>query len=247
VLARQLWKQQKKEKGNLMRNAALMTVGVVAALGAAFAVPALSDGPANYRSGADTTSSSAYTLHEEDHPEYVVRQTDGDTLSRETTVRDERYGYEEGVAQGNFDRDRYAAATTTRDGTTTVTLAEESIEVQARRLPNGAPVAVRGMVTTVSGKHMVLQRGNTTVHARLPGMIEEIRGGDDVTVYGRLANRGNDIAVRTDAVLLMTGIDEGRLFLAPSKLESVNKRNAPITRAAARNALDYYRYNFTPL
>lgn len=218
-----------------------MTVGVVAAMGAAFIVPALSDGPASYKSGASTTNSSAYTLGDDDHAEYVRRQTvaeNGLVASPDTTYDNGLAGT--GVAQGNFDSDRYQA-------TTTVALAEESIDVQARRLPNGAPVSVRGMVTKVSGKNMVLQRGTTTVHARLPGMIEEIRDGDDVTVYGRLATRGNDLAVRTDAVLLMTGADEGRLFLSPSKLESVNKRNAKISRGAARDALDHYRYNFTPL
>jgi hypothetical protein len=232
------------EKGNFMRNAALMTVGVVAAMGAAFVVPALSDGPANYKSGASTTNSSAYMLGDDDHAEYVRRQTvaeNGLDASPDTTYDNGLAGT--GVAQGNFDSDRYQSTTVVQ----TTGLAEESIDVQARRLPNGAPVSVRGMVTKVSGKNMVLQRGNTTVHARLPGMIDEIGSGDDVTVYGRLANRGDDLAVRTDAVLLMTGVDEGRLFLSPSKLESVNKRNAPITRGAARDALDHYRYNFTPL
>jgi hypothetical protein len=222
-----------------------MTVGVVAALGAAFAVPALSDGPANYKSGSDTTNSSAYMLGDDDHAEYVERQTvfeNGLEADDESTYDNGLSGTGIGVAEGNFERDRYAAATTT-----TVALAEESIDVQARRLPNGAPVSVRGMVTKVSGKGMMLQRGTTTVHARLPGMIDEIRSGDDVTVYGRLVNRGDDIAVRADAVLLMTGVDEGRLFLSPSKLESVNKRNAKISRGAARDALDHYRYNFTPL
>jgi hypothetical protein len=225
-----------------------MAVGVVAALGAAFAVPALSDGPANYSNGADIND-SAYMLGDDDHAEYVVRQTDAanglDTAAPET--------YDNGLAgtgwaaEGNYDRDRYEAATVVSGSSTTMALAEESIDVQARRLPDGSQVAVRGMVTKVSGKTMLLQRGNTTVHARLPGAIEEIRGGDDVTVYGRLASRGGDIAVRADAVLLMTGADEGRLFLAPSKLESVNKRNAKVSRGAARDALDYYRYNFTPL
>lgn len=236
-----------------MRNAALMTVGIVVAIGAAFAVPAISDGPANYSSSANT---SAYTLGDEDHAEYVERQTDGD-VSRELTSRDHAYGYENGVAEtgiasrvyvaeGNYDRDRYVAPS--GSSMTTASLAEESIDVQSRRLPNGSPVAVNGMVRTISGKNMVIQRGNTEVHARLPGMIAEIRRGDDVTVYGRLVNRGENIAVRTDAVLVMTGVDEGRLFLAPSKLESVNKRgNTTLTRGEARNTLDHYRYNFTPL
>lgn len=222
-----------------MRNATLMTVGVIAAIGAAFAVaPAMSDGPANY-------NSSAYTLGDDDHAEYVQRQTDADAQDREATQRDLSLGYDDGFTEG--DRDRLAQTTRTTTIYAAAPIAEESIDVQARRLPNGAPVSVRGMVTKISGKQMVLERGNTLVHARLPGMIEEIRSGDDVTVYGRLVNRGSDLAVRTDAVLLMTGADEGRLFLSPSKLESVNKRNAPITRGAARDALDHYRYNFTPL
>ncbi|MGE3474636.1 MAG: hypothetical protein AB7H70_02385 [Rhodospirillaceae bacterium] len=188
-----------------MRNAALMTVGLVTALGAAFAMPALSDGPAN---------SSAYNLHDDDHAEYVQRQTDA-----------------------------YATAQNT-----VMTAAEESIDVQARRLPNGAPVAVRGMVTRVSGKSMVIERAGTRIHARLPGLVsEEIQRGDDVTVFGRVSNRGDDLAVRSEAVLLMTGMDRGHLFLSPSKLDSVNKLNASVSRGQARNALDYYRYNFTPL
>ncbi len=231
-----------------MRNAALMTVGVVAAIGAAFAVPALSDGPANY-------SSSGYTLGNDDHAAYVERQTDaglGDenTLSRDLTASDHRYGYDNGiagtgVAEGNYDRDRYTVAQNydTRDGMVT-----ESIDVQARRLPNGEPVAVRGMVTRVSGKSMMIERDGRMVHARLPGMItDEIRRGDDVTVFGRLSNRGDDIAVRTEAVLLMTALDEGKLFMSPSRLESVNKRNPSVTKAEARNALDHYRFNYTPL
>jgi hypothetical protein len=236
-----------------MRNPALMTVGIVVAIGAAFAVPAMSDGPANYRSSADT---SAYLLGDEDHGEYVQRQTDGD-VSRDLTARDHAYGYENGVAgtaspshayvaEGNYDRDRYMAPS--GSSLTMASIAEESIDVQSRRLPNGSPVAVHGMVRTISGKNMMIQRGNTEVHARLPGMIAEIRRGDDVTVYGRLASRGDTIAVRTDAVLVMTGADEGRLFLAPSKLESVNKRGTTtLSRGEARNTLDHYRYNFTPL
>ena len=233
-----------------MRNSALMAVGAVAAMGAAFAIPAWSDGPATY-------SSSAYTLGNDDHAEYVQRQTDAGlgedgTLNRDLTARDHRYGYESGVpasrlAEGNYDRDRYttAQAYDTRTGTT---MAEESIDVQARRLPNGAPVAVRGMVTQVSGKSMLIERDGRRVHARLPGMItDEIQRGDDVTVFGRLANRGDDLAVRTEAVLLMTTMNEGKLFMSPSRLESVNKRNPTVTKAEARNALDHYRFNFTPL
>lgn len=215
-----------------MRNAALMTVGIVVAIGAAFTVPALSDGPANYKNSAETSA---------------------DMLGEDT--RDHAYGYENGmrdspsrpyVAEGNYDRDRYTAVTVASSSPVT-TAAEESIDVQSSRLPNGAPVAVRGTVTTISGKTLVIQRGATQVQARLPGMIDEIRRGDDVTVYGRLASRGENVAVRTDAVLVMTGADEGHLFLAPSKLESVNKRNTTLSREAARNTLDYYRYNFTPL
>lgn len=234
-----------------MRNAALMTVGVVAALGAAFAVPALSDGPANYRN-------SGYTLSNDNHAEYVTRQTDAgmghdNTLSRELTARDYRYGYDNGiagtgVAEGNYDRDRYTFAQHTDTRPSTMALAEESIDVQARRLPDGSPVAVRGMVTRVSGKSMLIERDGRMVHARLPGMVsEEIRRGDDVTVYGHLSNRGDDIAVRTEAVLLMTSMDEGKLFMSPSRLESVNKRNPSVSKAEARNALDHYRFNFTPL
>ena len=81
-----------------MRNAALMTVGIVVAIGAAFAVPAMSDGPANYKSSADT---SAYLLGDEDHGEYVQRQTDGD-VSRDLTARDHAYGYENGVCLPSF-------------------------------------------------------------------------------------------------------------------------------------------------
>lgn len=188
-----------------MRKAAVMTAA--AALGAAFAMPALSDGPAD---------SSAYNLHDDDHAEYVERQTDAyDTAQNQNTV---------------------------------TAAAEESIDVQARRLPNGAPVAVRGMVTKVSGKSMVIERAGTRIHARLPGLVsDEIRRGDDVTVFGRVSNRGDELAVRSEAVLLMTDMDRGHLFLPPSKLDSVNKLNASVGRGQARHALDYYRYNFTPL
>lgn len=229
-----------------MRNAALMAVGAIAAVGAAFAVaPAFSDGPANY-------NSSAHTLGDEDHAIYVERQTDAsmgrDTLSRDQTAQDRRYGFEDGVVRdGYWSRSTDVAQNDSTSTTVIAPIGEESIDVQARRLPDGAPVAVRGMVTAVSGRMMVIERADGRVHARLPGMIEEIRDGDDVTVYGRLSNRGNDIAVRTEAVLLMTALDEGRLFLAPSRLESVNARNPRITRAQARNSLDYYRFNFTAL
>jgi hypothetical protein len=219
-----------------------MTAGIVAALGAAFAMPALSDGPANY-------SSSAYNLHDDDHAEYVERQTDAyngeDAPTRGELARDQRYGYENGVAP------RTAQNTVVVDHSNRVvmTTAEESIDVQARRLPNGAPVAVRGMVTKVSGKSMVIERAGTRIHARLPGMMmnDEIQRGDDVTVFGRVSNRGDELAVRSEAVLLMTGADRDHLFLSPSKLESVNKLNASVSRGAARDALDYYRYNYTPL
>lgn len=209
-----------------------MTVGVVAALGAAFAVPALSDGPAHY-------NNSGYTL--------------GNSGDAEYAAHDYRYGYDNGiagtgVAEGNYDRDRYTFARNADTRATTAVLPEESIDVQARRLPDGSPVAVRGMVTRVSGKSMLIERDGRMVHARLPGMVsEEIRRGDDVTVYGRLSNRGDDIAVRTEAVLLMTSMDEGKLFMSPSRLESVNKRNPSASKAEARNALDHYRFNFTPL
>lgn len=240
-----------------MRNAALMTVGIVVAIGAAFAVPAMSDGPANYKSSAET---SAYTLGDDDHAEYVERQVDGD-LSRDLTASDRAYGYENGiagtgspsrsyVAEGNYDVDRYYySGAPSGSSLTMASVAEESIDVQSRRLPNGAPVSVQGMVRTISGKSMVIQRGNTEVIARLPGgMTDEIRRGDDVTVYGRLANRGDDISVRADAVLVMTSADQGRLLLAPSKLESMNKRGTTtLSRGEARNTLDHYRYNFTPL
>lgn len=224
-----------------MRNAALMTVGAVAALGAAFAMPALSDGPATY-------NSSAYNLHDDDHAEYVERQTDAyygeDAPTRDELARDRRHGYEDGVGPRTA-QNTTAPASSNR---VVMTTAEESIEVQARRLPNGAPVAVRGMVTKVAGKSMVIERAGARIHARLPGMMDdEIQRGDDVTVYGRVANRGNEVAVRGEAVLLMTGLDRGHLFLSPSRLESVNKLNAPVSRGQARNALDYYRYNFTPL
>ncbi len=94
---------------------------------------------------------------------------------------------------------------------------------------------------------MVLDRADGRVHARLPGEIAELRRGDAVTVYGRLQTRGDRISVRSDAVLLMKASDEVHLFMAPSKLQSVTSRNPTVTRASARNALDYYRYNFTPL
>ncbi|MGE4064770.1 MAG: hypothetical protein AB7E79_15510 [Rhodospirillaceae bacterium] len=222
-----------------MRNAVVMTVGAIVAMGAAFAVaPAMSDGPANWQDNA--ANDSAYMLHEEDHPEYVQRQVDGD--DRDVTVRDRRLGYEDGVA----DRDLRMAQTTTTTTRTTV-IGEESIDVQARRLPNGAPVAVSGMVRTISGKHMMLQRGDQLVRVRLPGEIDAIERGDDATVFGRLANRGDDLSVRAEAVFVRTSLDEGHLFLSPSRLESVNKRNPGVSRATAERSLDYYRYNFTPL
>lgn len=125
--------------------------------------------------------------------------------------------------------------------------AQESIEVQARRLPNGTPVSVRGTITRISGKNMVIERHDGVVHARLPGEIDEIRDGNNVTVFGRIANRGDVVAVDADAVFMMTSLRDGKIFLPPSKLQSVQARNIPVTRGAARNALDYYHYNFTPL
>jgi len=194
-----------------------MTVGAVAALGAAFAMPARSDGPAG-------PGTSAYNLHDDDHAEYVQRQTDA------------------------YDDARRAQNAVDRSNPAVTAAAEENIDVQARRLPNGAPVAVRGMVTRMSGTAMVIERAGTRIHARLPGLVnDEIRRGDDVTVFGRVSNRGDELAVRSEAVLLMTGMDRGHLFLSPSKLDSVNKLNAPVSRGEARGALDYYRSNFTPL
>lgn len=209
-----------------------MTVGVVVAIGAAFAVPAMSDGPANY-------NNSAYNLHDDDHATYVERQTDAyngeQSLTRQDVASNERYGYENGVS-GTGQRQVVMAP------------AEESIDVQAQRLPNGAPVAVSGMVTKISGKNMVIERAGTRIHARLPGMVDErIKRGDDVTVFGRLSNRGDDIAVRSEAVLLRTGASQGHLFLSPSRLETVNKMNAPVSRGEAGRALDHYRYNYTAL
>jgi hypothetical protein len=126
-------------------------------------------------------------------------------------------------------------------------IAEENIAVQARRLPDGTPVAVRGTIQSVAGNTLILDRPDGRVHARLPGAINELRSGDAVTLYGHLQNRRDRISVRTDAVLVMTSFDEGRLFMPPSKLQSVASRNHGVTRAQAANALDYYRYNFVQL
>lgn len=225
-----------------MRNATLMTAGIVVALGTAFAVPAFSDGPATY-------NSSAYTLHEDDHAEYVQRQSDAyygeDEPTRGDLARDRAYGYEDGVSR----RTAQDAIVAEPGHRVVVTTSDENIDVRAHRLPNGAPVAVRGMVTKVSGKTMVIERMGTRIHARLPGMMDDgaIRRGDDVTVFGHVASRTGDVAVKAEAVLLMSGMDEGHLFLSPSRLESVNKLNPSVSRGEARSALAYYRDNFTPL
>ena len=223
-----------------MRNIALMAAGCVLAMGASFA--ALGDGPARQDSAYDASSPAA--LYEHEYPEYVERQVDGDTWSRATTVRDRNAGYESGVPFTTAQND----AIDDPDHRM-IPIAEESIAVQAHRLPSGAPVAVHGMVQKISGSSLVIERGGTRVHARLPGMLnaDDIARGDDVTVYGRLVTHGTDIAVRAEAVLLRTSLSEGHLFMAPSRLESVNKTNHAPTRAAARNALDHYRFNFTPL
>lgn len=139
-----------------------------------------------------------------------------------------------------------------RDGTgVQSSVATESIDVQARRLPNGAPVAVNGTIRTVSGATLILDRPDGRVHARLPGAIDTLRRGDEVTVYGHLQNHGERIAVRTDAVLLVASDDAGRragrLFMPPPRLQSVAARNTSVARGEARNALDHYRRTFAPL
>jgi len=222
-----------------MRNSTLTTIGAIAALGSAFAIaPAMSDGPPNFDSLA------GQVLHDGDAA-HTQRQTDTgpgiESADAPRLAADQ--AYRDGFTDGFDLRDRLARG----EAIYTSRLADEQIDVQAHRLPNGARVAVRGTVTAVSGEYLVLQRGEAKVQARLPGRIDQISGGDDVTVYGRLTDHGGDVTLRSDAVLLMTRCEEGRLFLAPSKLETVNKRNSPLTRAAARNALDYYRFNFTPL
>ncbi len=55
------------------------------------------------------------------------------------------------------------------------------------------------------------------------------------------------IAVQAEAVLQRTSFDTATLHVGPSKLESVNKFNRPLSNGAARNALEYYRFNYTAL
>ncbi len=134
-----------------------------------------------------------------------------------------------------------------------MTTAQESIDVQARRLPNGTPVAVRGDVVRAAGKTLILDRLDGRVQVQLPGMIPAVMQGDDVTVFGRLSNRSNSIAVRAEAVLQHTDVDavtlldKATLHMAPSQLQSVNKFNRPITDGEARRALERFRYTYTEL
>lgn len=128
-----------------------------------------------------------------------------------------------------------------------VAAVEEGIEVQARRLPNGTAVAVRGEVRLADGKMLIIDRPDGRVQVRLPGQIPALMRGDDVTVYGRIANQRDAIAVRAEAVLQRTSLDTATLHVGPSKLESVNKFNRPLSNGAARNTLEYYRSNYTAL
>ena len=134
-----------------------------------------------------------------------------------------------------------------------VVTTDESIDVQARRLPNGAPVAVRGDVVRASRKMLIIDRPDGRVQVRLPGMIPAIMQGDDVTVYGRLSNRSDTTVVRAEAVLQHISADattlqeKATLHMAPSRLESTNKLNKPVTNGEARRALERYRAIYTEL
>ena len=123
----------------------------------------------------------------------------------------------------------------------------EGIDVQARRLPNGTQVAVRGEVASANGKTLILDRADGQVKIRLPGAIPALMAGDDVTVYGRLGNRSDSITVQAEAVLQFTGFDAATLHMPPSPLMSVEKMSPTISRGQAERALTHYRAAYIEL
>ena len=106
---------------------------------------------------------------------------------------------------------------------------------------------MHGEVAAAYGKMLIVDRPDGRVHVRLPGAMPALMRGDDVTVYGRLASRSDEIAVQAEAVLQRTSLDTATLHMGPSKLESVNKFNRSITHGAAKSALEHYRLTYTSL
>lgn len=206
-----------------MRNAALailgaVTLGGVSALAASWVQPAHTN---------DIATRDRTPVHIADPVDGHLAQRDHVTSAAE--------------ARGSVAQRETAPSNTPR------VMIDEGIEVQARRLPGGSPVAVSGEIAAASGKVLIIARPDGRVHVRLPGEVPALMPGDDVTVYGRLINRGDRIALQAEAVLQHTSFDQATLHLAPSRLESVSKFNRPIGRGAARNALDHYRFTYTAL
>ena len=211
-----------------MRNTTLMTVSAVAMMGVgllagSFVAPAYSDGVAKKL-------------------QPYVENTDALKPGAELAV-------------DKHDTAAHDAPITQRTAQVTAPLAPESemasttegIDVQARRLPNGTPVAVRGAVASATGKMLILDRADGQVKVRLPGAIPALMAGDDVTVYGRLGNRSDSITVQAEAVLQFTAFDEATLHMAPSPLVTAQKMNSTITRGQAQKALTHYRAAYIEL
>jgi hypothetical protein len=222
------------------RNTVMMTVSAFAMIGVGF-VAGTFVAPA-YSDGVREAQTLAPDIENTD-----TLKLDADTNDAGHDTPEHEMLMQRRVAQANV--------TTTSTSTTAplLTTAQESIDVQARRLPNGTPVAVRGDVVRAVGKTLVLDRPDGRVQVQLPGMIPAVMQGDDVTVFGRLSNRSDSITVRAEAVLQHTDVDaitlqdKATLHMAPSQLQSVNKFNRTMTNGEARRALEQFRYTYTEL
>lgn len=131
---------------------------------------------------------------------------------------------------------------------TTVTVTQgtdESIAIEAQRLPSGTPVAISGELGASTERDMILNRSDGQVYVSLPGAIsdDELMRGDAVTAYGPVQTRGDMVRVNADALLVQKSEGRAKLYLRPSRLEMANKRNAPVTRAEARAALEHFEAN----
>jgi hypothetical protein len=103
-------------------------------------------------------------------------------------------------------------------------------------------VAVGGTLTGAGENTLILDRTDGRVYVALPGTIDDddLMEGSGATAYGRLETGGERVGVRADAVLVRESADRARLYMRPSRLESVNKFNRPVTRGEARAALAHF-------
>lgn len=227
-----------------MRNTFKMAVSVVALVGVgmvagSFVAPAYSDGVSKQRAG----SLQPYV----ENTDTVQYGKDSEDAGHDTAA------HEQPLATGVTQVTEYRMIDANAPGPVVVTSAQESIDVQARRLPNGTQVAVRGDVVRASGKMLIIDRPDGRVQVTLPGAIPAIMSGDDVTVFGRIANRSDNIAVRAEAVLqhmpadAMTLQEKAHLHMAPSNLQTVNKFNKSVTNGQARSALERFRATYLEL